>query len=136
MNHVCFKFVQRPGAPVGEITRPYAVVELQSETGAWFKDFMLADTGADVTSLPRGVCEILGKDLYKGERVEFISATNTVHVLYLHKVKARLGSNEFLMTVGFAETHTHPHLLGRRDLLDHFNMKFSKDDIWFEEIEP
>lgn len=96
---------------------------------------MLADSGADVTSLPRGVCEILGKDLYKGEKVEFVSATNTVHVLYLHKVKARLGSKEFLMTVGFAEAHKHPHLLGRRDLLDHFSVKFSKDDIWFEEIE-
>ncbi len=108
-------------------------MEFQSESGEWFKVNPLADTGADVTAFPRGVCEILGKKLEEGKRVDLVSATGAKLPLYLHEVKARLGSKEFIMTVGFTTTHTFPHLLGRKDILDNFTIKFAKDDVWFLE---
>lgn len=133
MSKVCFPYTQKPNAEPEEAKRPYVLLELQSENDEWFKVNTLADTGADITSFPRGICDILGKELEKGKKVILISATGTKLSLYLHEVKARLGSKEFTMTVGFTETHTFPHLLGRKDLLDHFSIKFAKDDVWFVE---
>lgn len=133
MSGVCFPYTQQPHAEPKEAKRPYVLLELQSLKGEWFKVNTLADSGADITSFPRGVARILGKDVSKGKKVKLVSATGTSLPLYLHEVKARLGSKEFIMTVGFAETDTFPYLLGRQDVLDIFNIKFSKDDVWFEE---
>lgn len=133
MSGVCFPYTQQPKAEPEEAKRPYVLLELQSFKGEWFKVNALADSGADITSFPRGVCRILGKSLYKGKKVTLISATGTKLPLYLHEVKARLGSKEFTMTAGFAETDTFPYLLGRKDVLDHFNIKFSSKHVWFEE---
>jgi len=108
-------------------------MEIQAEDGEWFKVNPLADTGADITVFPRGVCDILGKRLKEGKKLELISATHTKLPLYVHKVKVRLASKEFDMDIGFTETHTFPHLLGRKHVLDHFSVKFAKDDIWFLE---
>lgn len=134
MSKFCFPYTtQKPKAPPQEVKRPYIFMELQAENGEWFKVNPLADTGADVTAFPRGVCEILGKKVEKGKRVDLVSATGAKLPLYLHEVKVRLGSKEFTMSVGFTTIHTFPHLLGRKGVLDHFNIKFSKDDVWFIE---
>ncbi len=108
-------------------------MELQAQNGEWFKVNPLADTGADITVFPRGVCEILGKNLRDGKRLELVSATHHRLPLFIHKVTARLGPKQFEMDIGFTESHTFPHLLGRKDILDLFNINFAKDEVWFLE---
>jgi hypothetical protein len=131
LSKVCFPYTLQPKAEPSETKRPYVILELQSVKGEWFKVNALADSGADITSFPRGVSRILGKNFRKGKRVTLVSATGTKLALYLREIKARLGGREFIMTVGFAETDLFPYLLGRKDVLDHFNIKFAKNEVWF-----
>ena len=131
MSEHCFRYAQQPKAEPSEVKRPYVLLELQSLQGEWFKVNALADTGADITCFPRGVSRLLGMQLKARKKMTLVSATGQKLPLYLHQVNVRFGSKESIMTVGFAETDIFPYLLGRKDVLDHFSMKFGKDDIWF-----
>lgn len=89
MSEVCFPYTQQPKAEPSEAKRPYVLLELQSSKGEWFKVNALADSGADITSFPRGVSRILGKPLKAGKKVTLVSATGTKLPLYLHEVMVR-----------------------------------------------
>ncbi|MGI0015077.1 MAG: hypothetical protein ACREBU_16810, partial [Nitrososphaera sp.] len=67
-GRVCFPYARKPGSAAEAPKRPYVLMELQAENGDWFKVNPLADTGADITAFPKGVCQILGKKLESGRR--------------------------------------------------------------------
>ena len=83
---------------------------LKTKEGEWFKVSPYADSGADITILPKSVCEILGLRLQDGQE----------------SVVTGVG--------GFAKREDIPYLLGRTDILNHFNILFKKDKVVFIQL--
>ena len=92
----------------------------------WLSD-LLADTGADVSILPRHLGMILVNDLRAGKRVELNGvAPNASLPTFLHTLRCRWNGHEFSLLVAIAETNGVPPLLGRVHGLDRLTAVFAK----------
>lgn len=51
--------------------------------------------------------------------------------IFIHKIIVRIDKEELEIRAGFAEREDIPYLLGRTDILTHFNLLFKKDRVVF-----
>jgi hypothetical protein len=107
---------------VGEIYRPTVIVFLQAKNKRWVGFTLYADSGADVTLLPKSACEGLGYDLEAGELGHVGGITRGRIKVYVHEISMRLGEEILRVKIAFAQTENVPPLLGRTDVFDHFKV--------------
>jgi len=135
MREYCFPYREEPSGAFGRIPRPVVEVFLKAQTGKWLKVFPYADSGADFSLFPKGICKLLGLKLKAGQRnlIQGVGGKSTV--IYLHTVEMRIGEMTFSARAGFAVRERVPYLLGRLDVLDRFDIRFEKDRVCFIERE-
>ena len=104
-------------------------VEVYSKlTHRWIilKD-LLADTGADVSILPRHLGVILVKDIQKGRRTPIRGVVPGAEVsVFFHRIRFRLAGKESLLLVAIADSDDVPPILGRVQGLDRLVATFRK----------
>lgn len=113
----------------GKIKRPRIDFELFSNSKReWILIVdALADTGADMSLIPRYLGELLVEDIIKGKYVEIKGIHPlSVVIAFLHRVRAKISNKEVIMPVAIAESNDVPSILGRIDGLDLFDANFSK----------
>jgi len=135
MREYSFPYREEPSKAFGRIARPVVEVSLREQSGAWVKVFPYADSGADFSLFPKGICKLLGLQLKAGQRSLIQGVGGKATVVYLHTVKMRIGEKSFNARVGFAVSERMPYLLGRLDVLEHFGIRFEKDKVCFIERE-
>jgi hypothetical protein len=116
----------------GFVYRPIAKASFKSIKGnMWITIWMVVDSGADFTILPR----YLSKDLEVSLETDCVKDT-TVGVggeqtLYLckKKIKAKLGLYERSVPLAFLDSNEVPALLGRLGFLETFNTEFLKSHV-------
>lgn len=113
----------------GRIFRPVAKVSFHSATrDLWTDAWMVVDTGADFTILPRYLSEDLGISL----EIDCIKDTTVgvggVQTIYLlkSKIKVKLGHIERTIPLAFFDTNEVPALLGRLGFMETFDIVFLK----------
>lgn len=122
-----FQFEKSRSPLFGHIFRPVAQVFLYSERKKkWYETWMIVDTGADYTILPRYFSSRLKIDL-KHDCAMFRTAGigGTERVYLLKRMKVRLGSWERIVPVGFLDRDDIPPLLGRHLFFETFEAHFS-----------
>ncbi len=93
----------------------------------------LIDTGADYTIFSREVAESLGINVELGKMIVLEGAGGNI-VGYLHPINVELCGKVIEVMACFSGKDDIPeHILGRKDVLNHFQFTLSKD--WFE-LEP
>ncbi len=135
MREYCFPYREEPSKTFTRIARPVVEVFLREETDEWFKVFPYADSGADFSLFPKGICKLLGLQLKMGQRSLIQGVGGKPTVVYLHRVEMRIGEKSFSARVGFTASERMPYLLGRLDVLEHFDIRFEKDRVCFTERE-
>ena len=135
MREYSFPYREEPSKVFGRVARPVVEVSLREQSGAWVKVFPYADSGADFSLFPKGICKLLGLQLKAGRRSFIRGVGGKPTVVYLHKVEMRIGEKSFNARVGFAVSERMPYLLGRLDVLEHFEIRFDKDKVCFIERE-
>lgn len=129
---VKFAFENTGKGIFGHIYRPIAKVTLQSPTTKQSIDiWMIVDTGADYTILPRHFSEKLRislerdclKDLTYG-----VGGEQTVYFLK-RKIKAKIGQLERNIPLAFIDSNEVPALLGRLGFLETFDTEFLKKHV-------
>jgi len=127
MPALSFPYVEGASVIFGTVLRPLVSLEAYSELlEQWvLLENLLADTGADISVLPRPLGELLIDDITTG-RYSPLSGLNPAAVLpaFIHIVQVRLGDEEFKMPVAIADSSLVPPVLGRRDALDRFVVRF------------
>lgn len=122
-----FSFEKSRSPIFGEIRRPVAQVYFYSKSkNRWYETWMIVDTGADYTLLPKYFAVRLGIDLKKDcitFRTSGIGGEEKVYLL--KKIKIKLGSWERVIPVGFLDKDNIPPLLGRHLFLETFEALFS-----------
>jgi hypothetical protein len=133
MREYTFPYREEPSKTFGRIARPVVEVSLRQQSGNWVKIFPYADSGADFSLFPRGICKLLGLELMAGRRSMVQGVGGKPAAVYLHTVQMRIGETNFQARVGFSASERVAYLLGRLDALEHFDIRFEKDKVCFVE---
>lgn len=116
----------------GYIYRPLAKVTFQSPvTSKLMEVWMVVDTGADYTILPRLFSEKLRISLERDCDKDVTSGVGGEKTIYFYKkkVKARIGPLERNVPLAFFDTNEVPALLGRLGFLETFDTEFLKTHV-------
>lgn len=137
MREYSFPYREESSRAFSRIARPVIEVSLRQrqQSGKWVKVFPYADSGADFSLFPKGICKLLGLQLKAGQRSQIQGVGGKAAAVYLHTVEIRIGETSFKARVGFSASEGVPYLLGRLDVLDHFDIRFEKDKVCFIERE-
>ncbi len=122
-----FSYRKEKSSIFGVIYRPIAQVYIWSkQNSTWSEIWMIVDTGADYTLLPRFMASELGVNLEKDCRIfNTYGIGGTEKVYFLAKIKVKLGNWERLIPVGFLERDEIPPLMGRHLFMETFETVFS-----------
>lgn len=113
----------------GIIFRPVAKVSFKSpRNNIWTDSWMIVDTGADFTILPRYLSEDLGISLERDCIKDNTSGVGGEQAIYLFKsrLEAKIGKIERKVPIAFFDNNEVPALLGRLGFLETFNTEFFK----------
>lgn len=124
---VKFSFRTEKSTILGKIHRPVAQIFFWSYLDReWIETWMIVDTGADYTLLPRFMADNLGVDLEKdSKRFTTYGIGGAERVYFFQKLKVRLGPWERFIPVGFLERNEIPPLMGRHLFMETFETLFS-----------
>jgi len=123
-----FEFRQERSDIFGTIHRPVAQVFFWNATKKqWVEFWMVVDSGADYTLLPRYAADELGVSFESDCRILGTRGVGgTEKVYFLPKIKVRIGDWERTIPVGFLERDEIPPLLGRQAFMETFETSFSR----------
>ena len=116
----------------GRVYRPIAKVSFKSsEDNLWIDTWMVVDTGADFTILPKYLSNDLGISLEHDCIKDITRGVGGEQAIYLckSKVKAKVGNLERKVPLAFFDSNEVPPLLGRLGFLETFDTKFLKSHI-------
>lgn len=124
-----FLFRREKSSILGIIHRPVAQAFMWSDKdNQWLEVWMIVDTGADYTLLPRFMADKLGINLEKDCQVfSTFGVGGGERVYFLPKIKVRLGKWERTIPIGFLERNEIPPLMGRHLFLETFEILFSSN---------
>lgn len=124
-----FLFRVEKSAILGKIHRPVAQVFFWSKIDEkWVEIWMIVDTGADYTLLPRFMANDLGVNLEKECKIfTTYGVGGGERVYFLPKMKVKLSRWERIIPVGFLERNEIPPLMGRHLFLETFETLFSSN---------
>lgn len=116
----------------GHILRPIAKATLKALKGDKSVDiWMVVDTGADYTILPRHLSEKLRISLENDCLKDVTFGVGGEQVVYFckRKIKAKIGNFERDIPVAFLDSNEVPALLGRLGFLETFDTEFLKTHL-------
>ena len=122
LKRYAFPYRREHSALVGEIHRPVATISMRSKDRRWVSFMLYADSGADITLLPKSACEGLGYLLADGKKGHVGGIAQGRIRVYIHEIDMKLGEETFKAKVAFADTDAVPPLLGRTDIFDRFKV--------------
>lgn len=111
----------------GAVKRPLVNIEIYSDSRKFwlFVPDVLADTGADVSILPRYIGKILVNDYSKGKKNEIRGIIPYAKlIVFIHNLKFRINGKAFELPVAIADSDDVPPILGRAKGLDIFECVF------------
>lgn len=127
--NVKFDFEDLGKGSFGKIYRPVAKVLLKSpHKDIWSETWMIVDTGADFTILPRYISKDLSISLENDCIKDETLGVGGSQMVYLCKPKitAQIGKLERKIPLAFFDSNEVPPLLGRLGFLETFDTEFLK----------
>lgn len=124
-----FPYKERGSGIFGKTKRPLIDLYVFSEARkAWlFLAEVLADTGADISVLPRTIGESLVKDIKRGRYLEIRGITPGAYTeVFIHQFICKIRDFKFKAPFAIADSDDVPPILGRAGGLDLFEAVFYK----------
>ena len=111
----------------GRLYRPIAEVSLYSNNyDKWLKVWMVVDTGADHSILPKYFANSLGISLDRDCNKEWTTGIGGDQRIYMLKklLRVRLGEVEYHVPIAISDKDNIPSIMGRLGFIDLFNVEF------------
>lgn len=127
MPRYIFPYKEKESGIFGRTKRPLIDLYIFSETKKnWlFVAEVLADTGADISILPRTIGESVVTDIKRGRYLEIRGITPGAYTeVFIHSFICRIGQFEFKTPFAIADSDDVPPILGRVKGLDLFEAIF------------
>lgn len=113
----------------GSVLRPRVKISLYSRVlSTWITiDDVLADTGADLSLLPKSLGILIVGNIRQGKRYRMSGLiSEKVRYFYLHPIKVKLGKRKFESIFAIGARDDIPPTLGRSTALDKMNIAYQK----------
>ena len=115
--------------PLGEMWRPYLVVEIADLQGEFIPYEILLDSGADISLITFTMGEYLGLTENLGEqRIRLRGIKRESVEILLKQVTMRIEGQQFPCQVGWAMEEHVPLVLGRLDVFSRFHIEFRQEE--------
>lgn len=127
-----FSFEYEGDTYFGKVFRPVAKVSFQSpKLNIWIDIWLVVDTGADFTILPKYVSKDLGISLEMDCLLDTTKGVGGEQPIYLCKsrITAKIGKVIRKVPLAFFDTDEVPGLLGRLGFLETFDTEFLKSHL-------
>ena len=122
-----FEYTEKGSRIFGKVKRPLIDVEVKTFSGEWLEiKEVLADTGADISILPKNIASLIIRDVEDGktEAIKGIVPYANL-IVFLHTLTFRIQGKEFSLPVAVADSDDVPPILGRVKGLDLFSALFN-----------
>lgn len=105
---------------------PAAEVKIQSKEREWLSIFLLIDSGAALSALPKSDASFFGVDVEMGG-VMYISGVSGQPIKgWRHNLDIRFGNNTMNLPFVFLDNPNAPRVLGRAGLFEKFSIVFEE----------
>ena len=110
------------------VLRPRLSIKIYSEfLSDWITiDDVLADTGADLSILPKSLGVLIVGDIREGKKYRVTGLAGYSKYIYLHHLTIRIGRKKIKAAFAIAVTDDIPPTLGRIDALDKMDIEYQK----------
>ncbi len=128
-NSVVIPYVDEESTVFKTVRRPKLDLSFYSkQMRCWVKiENILADTGADISVLPKSLGLLLIGDFKNGLRYKVSGLTpDSIDHMYIHKLSVKLGNKKFRTDFAISNSDNVPPTLGRRGALDKFEVVYQK----------
>ncbi len=106
--------------PIVEIAFPY-------KKGEWISLFLVIDSGATISALPKSDAEMFGISLDTGIRLLISGVGGEKIVGWKYQITARLGGKDISFPVVFIDNEFSPRVLGRAGIFNRFTIIFEEN---------
>lgn len=106
----------------------YVWLKIKTKKGIYRFQRFLFDTGADYTSLPKFMSQVVGFNLENAKQEIMYTANNEPMTTYKGLIEVFLGDKKLKLPVVFTDKDDTPFLLGRAGIIDKFDILLSKKD--------
>lgn len=130
MQELEFDFREGHSRIFGKVFRPFTSVTLKNG-GKETSQFMLVDSGADLTLISKSVGDYLGLTLTSDEIIEVKGVGERGIPVVLKKVNIKIGDKEVETTLAWSLVEEIPLLLGRKDIFNNFEITFKDNKTIF-----
>src|SRR5262245_13364344 len=101
---------------------PAAEVLFRTAAGEWATTFLLIDSGASVSALPKSDAALLGVELKSCEPAMVRGFSGKPLHGWRHQIRIRLEDNELRIPIVFVNSDTAPRVLGREGVFENFTI--------------
>lgn len=108
-------------------TLPVVEVGFKNREGEWFSLFLIIDSGATISSLPKSDAEVLGIDVKKGKYMLISGIGNEKLPGWQHNVNVRFKNILLRLPIVFLDKEISPRILGRAGLFESFILVFQEN---------
>ncbi len=111
----------------GEIdTIPVVEVGFKDKKGKWLSLFLIIDSGATISALPKSDATVFGINVYKGKQIMISGIGGEKLIGWQHQITTRLGKKILKFPVVFLESDMAPRVLGRAGIFENFLLVFEE----------
>lgn len=124
-----YPYRERRSELFGRVDRPLIKIKIFSKIkNLWIPVYdTLADTGADVSTMPRYIGEMVVGDITTGKRVEIKGIVpNSRLIAYIHELEIEIVGRKTKLPVAISDSSETNTILGRVKGLNLFDVEFQK----------
>ncbi len=130
-NKLIVPYVSEESSVFKRIKRPKLSLSIYSKClKCWINvENVLADTGADISILPRSLGILIVGDYKNGNKYRITGLTpKNITSMYVHKLSIRLANKKVLTQFAISTSDDVPPTLGRVGGLDRFDIRYEKGE--------
>ena len=105
---------------------PAAEVWFPTKGDEWTSLFLVVDSGAAISALPRSDASVLGIDPEKGKRTLVGGVGKELLHGWQHSIRVQMGGQTMVLPVVFLENDSAPRVLGRAGIFERFTVIFEE----------
>ncbi|MFH1462637.1 MAG: hypothetical protein ABIG08_03025 [bacterium] len=109
-------------------TVPVAEVGFKNKEGEWLSLFLVIDSGATISALPKSDALVFGIDADKGKRMTISGIGGKKLIGWQHQITVRMGKEILKLPLVFLEGDIVPRVLGRAGIFEKFLLVFEEKE--------
>lgn len=108
-------------------TFPAAEVGFLTKENEWLTLFLLIDSGATVSALPKDDASVFDISLKEGKRIDIVGVSGESLMGWQHEITVRLGKEKRKIPIVFLNSQNAPRILGRVGVFPDYTIVFEEN---------